>query len=120
MLNFRIQVATLAIQDPDRAAKSLGVATCERQRQIVLETLDWAKLQPFEIQPPTNRATTTESWRSSTELVEIVGDPRRIFEVKACGPPVARWDNMKSRCRAMKAAGAPEPVPMWLWHRNWV
>ena len=79
-LNFRIQVATGALQEREGLARALGRVTCEAQRQVVLETLDAVGVAPFPITVDEEgyyrrvRATVRE-------LVESVGDPARIFEV---------------------------------------
>jgi nicotinic acid phosphoribosyltransferase len=80
MLNFRIQVATVALRDRDEAARALAVATCEREKEIVLETLDWAGIPRFPI------AVDEDGYRRRVlaavrELVAIAGDPGRVFEV---------------------------------------
>lgn len=80
MLHFRIQVATLAHTDPDRLARELGVASCEEERQIVQETLDAVavKAPPIRLDPEGYAGRVHQRAR---ELVAIVGDGARLFEV---------------------------------------
>ncbi|MFY2560800.1 nicotinate phosphoribosyltransferase [Corallococcus terminator] len=79
-LNFRIQVATQALMDRDVLARALARVTCEEQKTIALETLDAVGVKPVPITVDSEgyaqrvRATVKE-------LVDIVEDPARIFEV---------------------------------------
>src|SRR4029077_12532308 len=43
-INFRIQVATMALRDLERLAREVAKVTCQRQREIVLETLEEMKI----------------------------------------------------------------------------
>jgi nicotinate phosphoribosyltransferase len=79
-LNFRIQAATLARRDRDEAAKALAVATCEREREIVLETLDAIDVKPFDIRVD-SAGYRARVLATAKELIEIVGAPERVFEV---------------------------------------
>ncbi len=79
-LNFRIQVATLAATDRSLLDRALTTVTCEEQRSLVIETLD-----AVGVSAP---AMTVDSdgyyarvKAQATELVEIVGDGARLFEV---------------------------------------
>lgn len=79
-LHYRIQVASLALLEPERLPTVVGTVTCEAQRERVLETLDAVGVAA----PPIR--VDTEGYvahvRSTVrELVEVVGDPSRIFEV---------------------------------------
>lgn len=80
MLNFRIQVATLALTDREALAAAVSVVTCERQKEIVHETLD-----SVQVPAPSIRADPEgyfEKVRTSVKrLVRIVENPARIFEV---------------------------------------
>ncbi|MBZ4419450.1 nicotinate phosphoribosyltransferase [Myxococcus sp. RHSTA-1-4] len=79
-LNFRIQVATQALADRDALARALATVTCEEQKAIALETLDAVGVKPVPITVDSEgylrrvRATVKE-------LVDIVEDPARVFEV---------------------------------------
>jgi nicotinic acid phosphoribosyltransferase len=79
-LNFRIQVATQALGDREELARALAVATCEEQKRIALETLDAVGVKAVPI-----RVDTEGYYRrvlaQVRELVEIVQDPNRVFEV---------------------------------------
>ncbi|HVH47416.1 MAG TPA: hypothetical protein VM925_34010 [Labilithrix sp.] len=79
-LHYRIQVATLARTKPEALAKEIGTVTCPRQRELVLETLDAVGVPA----PPI--AVDAQGYfqrvkSAADELVAIVGDPARIFEV---------------------------------------
>jgi nicotinic acid phosphoribosyltransferase len=79
-LRFRIQVATLAKRTPERLAEILSVATCEREKQIILESLDAAGVAPgFEITVDTEGYSQHIRTRAAG-LMELLGDPRRVFE----------------------------------------
>jgi nicotinic acid phosphoribosyltransferase len=79
-LQFRVQVATLAKLSPERLPELLGTVTCDCEREIVLETLANIGHRPsFEI------VVDSEGYFShirerARELIEIVEDPRRVFE----------------------------------------
>ncbi|MCY1020941.1 nicotinate phosphoribosyltransferase [Pyxidicoccus sp. MSG2] len=79
-LNYRIQVATQALADREALASALATVTCEEQKAIALETLDAVGVKPVPITVDTEgylrrvRATVQE-------LIDIVEDPARIFEV---------------------------------------
>lgn len=79
-LHYRIQVATLARRDPSRLAMAVARVPCERQREIIRETLEaiGASAPPIEVEPETYRDHVLDRVRA---LVEIVQDPSRIFEV---------------------------------------
>lgn len=79
-LNFRVQVATQALADRDALARALATVTCEEQKAIALETLDAVGVKPVPITVDSEgylrrvRATVKE-------LIDIVDDPNRLFEV---------------------------------------
>jgi len=79
-LSFRIQVATLAKLHPHTIDTRLCVATCEREREIILETLDAVGVRAPEI------AVDTDGYfkhilDKAVELMGIVGgDPSRVME----------------------------------------
>lgn len=79
-LNYRIQIATMAILDSVALAREVKTVTCQRQADIIRETLDAINIRTPEI------AVDPEGYRARVqktvgELVDIVGDPNRIFEV---------------------------------------
>lgn len=81
-LTFRIQVATLAKLQPNTIDQRLGVATCEREREIILETLDAVGTRA-----PKNGITVDPKGyhrhilERATELLLIVGgDHTRVME----------------------------------------
>ncbi len=78
--NYRIQVATLAVFEPEKLPAAVAELTCEAQRALVLETLDAVKVTP----PPmrVDSEGYVERVRARVaELVEIVGTADRLFEV---------------------------------------
>lgn len=79
-LNFRIQVATQALADREELARALAVVTCEEQKRIALETLDavGVKAVSIRVDPEGYYRRVLAQVR---ELVEIVQDPNRLFEV---------------------------------------
>lgn len=79
-LNYRLQLATLALTDREALAASVARVTCEAQRQVVFETLEALGVRPPKVEVD------TEGYAARVravvnELVEIVGDPTRLFEV---------------------------------------
>jgi nicotinate phosphoribosyltransferase len=79
-LQFRIQVATLAKLAPERLSARLGTVTCEREAEIVRETLDQADTHcDFEIRVD-EEGYFNHIHDRAKELIEIVGDPARLFE----------------------------------------
>ncbi len=79
-LHYRIQVATLARLDPDALPAAVARVSCEAQRDAIRETLD-----AIGVSPPTidvDSAGYVASVRDRVrELVRIVEDPSRVFEV---------------------------------------
>lgn len=79
-LNFRIQVATQALMDRDVLARALARVTCEEQKAIALETLDAVGVKPVPITVDSEGY--SQRVRATVqELIDIVEDPARIFEV---------------------------------------
>ena len=79
-LQFRVQVATLAKLSPERLPELLGTVTCDREREIVLETLATiGHKSSFEIVVDSDGYFSHIEERAR-ELIEIVADPRRVFE----------------------------------------
>jgi nicotinate phosphoribosyltransferase len=79
-LNFRIQVATQALMDREGLARELASVTCEEQKRIALETLDAVGVKGVPIRVDSERYY-QRVLAQVRELVEIVEDPSRIFEV---------------------------------------
>lgn len=79
-LNFRIQVATQALMDREGLARELASVTCEEQKRIALETLDAVGVKGVSIRVDSERYY-QRVLAQVRELVEIVEDPSRIFEV---------------------------------------
>ena len=79
-LNYRIQAATTALLDTDRFHERTPALTCDREREIVEETLD-----AIGMEGPNFTVDTAGYQRAvvnrARELVSIVGDTGRIFEV---------------------------------------
>ena len=79
-LQFRVQVATIAKRFPERLPALLGVVTCERERDIVIETLEGVGVaSSFPIQVDSVGYYNHIRSRAE-ELLRIVDDPRRVFE----------------------------------------
>ena len=79
-LNFRIQVATLAVTNRAALVRSLCAVTCEQEQRIALDTLDGIGAHPVELRVDPG-AYLDRVRAQAAALVEIVGDPARIFEV---------------------------------------
>jgi nicotinic acid phosphoribosyltransferase len=79
-LHYPIQVATLARLHPDQLASAVAHITCQQQAQLVTETLDAVGVAAptMQISPGVYREAVTERLQA---LVDVVGDPSRIFEV---------------------------------------
>ncbi|MCA2978337.1 MAG: nicotinate phosphoribosyltransferase, partial [Myxococcaceae bacterium] len=78
--SYRIQVATVAVLRPDELPAAVATVTCERQRQLVLETLDAVGVPA----PPITVDASGYVERVAAQaraLVEVVGAPERLFEV---------------------------------------
>lgn len=79
-LSYRIQVASLALTAPEQLPKAVGTVTCEAQRELVLRTLDAVQVAAPEVRVDADGY--RERVRARVlELVEIVGQPERLFEV---------------------------------------
>ncbi|RKH35489.1 nicotinate phosphoribosyltransferase [Corallococcus sicarius] len=79
-LNFRIQVATQALQDREALSRALATVTCEEEKRIALETLDQVGVKALPIRVDSEGY--LQRVRAQVkELVDIVEDPSRIFEV---------------------------------------
>jgi nicotinate phosphoribosyltransferase len=79
-LHYRIQIASLAVQDPEALAAEVAVVTCDEQREIVGTVLDavGVKAPPMRADPEGYFARVRAT---VAELTSIVSDPARIFEV---------------------------------------
>lgn len=79
-LNFRIQVATMALLDLDGIAREVQTVTCKAQAEIVRETLDriGIRVPAMVIDPEQYYARVSKTVKG---LIDIVKDPDRIFEV---------------------------------------
>jgi nicotinate phosphoribosyltransferase len=78
--SWRIQVATLAVLEPEALPAAVATVTCEAQRELTLRTLDAVGVRA----PPI--AVDSDGYvrrvRAAAEaLVRVVGDADRIFEV---------------------------------------
>ncbi|RKG67296.1 nicotinate phosphoribosyltransferase [Corallococcus exercitus] len=79
-LNYRVQVATQALQDREALARTLATVSCEEEKRIALETLDQVGVRAVSIRVDSEGY--LQRVRAQVkELVDIVEDPSRIFEV---------------------------------------
>jgi len=79
-LHFRFQVARLALVTAGALKNEIQVATCESEKEIVLETLDAVKVKAPDIKVDTDGYFKGVLARVKA-LIEILKDPNRIFEV---------------------------------------
>jgi len=79
-LHYRIQVATIAKLTPEKLPQLLERVTCEEQRDIVLETLATVGVKAPKIRVVEDLYRAQVNTRVA-ELIEIVEDPKRVFEV---------------------------------------
>lgn len=79
-INFRIQIATLALSTPDLFREQVAIRNCAHEVLLIREVLDeiGVKAPPMEGQPDTYRKSV---FNTAKALVDAVGDPDRIFEV---------------------------------------
>lgn len=79
-LHYRIQVATLALTDEAALAVEVAVVTCEAQRELVREAVDSVgrRAPPMRVDAEGYVRRVEARVR---ELVEVVGDGARLFEV---------------------------------------
>ncbi len=77
-LHFRIQIATAA--KTGKLDERCRFATCEREREIILETFEslGSKAPPIEVRADEYYSSVLDR---ASDLVSIVKDPNRIFEV---------------------------------------
>ncbi|MBL8953914.1 MAG: nicotinate phosphoribosyltransferase [Myxococcaceae bacterium] len=78
--NWRVQVASVARFAPEQLSAAVGVLTCERQKELTLEALDavGVKAPNITVDPDGYRERVRVK---AAELVSILGDAGRIFEV---------------------------------------
>jgi nicotinate phosphoribosyltransferase len=78
--SYRIQVATMEVFEPAALPAAVATVTCEAQRRLVLETLDAVEVRAPAITVD-EAGYVARVRRQALELVQIVGDPTRLFEV---------------------------------------
>jgi len=100
ILNFRIQVATAA--KTGKLDDRCKFATCEREREIILETLDSIGAHAPKIEVRADEYAASVLARAK-DLVSIVENPDRIFEVGMRA--VSCMDQHEIALRAIKEAG---------------
>ena len=102
-LQFRIQIATLARLSPKTLKQRIGVVTCAREREIVLETLDAASVRvDFDI--GVDPAGYQDHIRARAQaLVALCGDASRLME--AGMRAVSCMDQHRLSLEACKDAG---------------
>lgn len=101
-LHHRIQLATAIMSGDPRLIEKVSFATCNRERDIVLETFDSLKRKAPDIQVRPQEYFDAVLARAR-RLVEIVKDPDRIFEVGMRA--VTCMDQHAIALRAIKDAG---------------
>lgn len=101
-LNYRIQIATTALLDSTALAREVQTVTCQRQADIIKETLDAMRLRTPEIKVDSDGYFNRVK-KVADELVGIVGDPDRIFEVGLRAATC--YEQHEIAVRACKAAG---------------
>ena len=79
-INYRIQIATLGLQNPEKLQREVAKVTCEYQRKIIRETLDAVKVKCPDIVVCQEEYFQGVLGRAK-QLVHAVGDPERLFEV---------------------------------------
>ena len=85
-MNYKIQVATLAATDPEALAMEVDRVTCEEHRDIVLELINNASGYKGQRIPKIKINVRPEEYYNHVKdkvkaLIDVVGDPSRIFEV---------------------------------------
>ena len=83
--NYRIQIATLAANDPAALQKEVETVTSEDQKLIIQETVEVVRRLGYTVPELTIEIKEFEYYNhvfnKVKELIEVVGDPNRIFEV---------------------------------------
>lgn len=79
-INFLIQVATLAVSNPELFQKQMAIRNCAEEVIMIRELLDSMKIKapPMEARPEEYRKAV---FNTAKALVQAVEDPDRIFEV---------------------------------------
>lgn len=79
-INYRVQVATLAMQNRAQLEAEVAKVTCEKQKEIILETLEEMKIPAPKIQV-CSAEYQERVFTVVTMLVKAVKNPDRLFEV---------------------------------------
>lgn len=101
-LNYRIQIATMALLDSVSLAREVQTVTCQRQADIIKETLDAINIRTPEINVD-SEGYFARVKKVADDLVGIVSDPDRIFEVGLRAATC--YEQHEIAVRACKAAG---------------
>lgn len=101
-LNYRIQIATMAILDSTSLAREVATVTCQRQAEIIKETLDAINIRTPEIKVDSDGYLARVK-KVADDLVRIVDDPDRIFEVGLRAATC--YEQHEIAARACKAVG---------------
>ena len=108
-LQFRIQIATAYLSSTKGWEDKILYATCESEKEIILETLDSLMIKSFstphnrfKIEVRTNQYY-DDVFNRAKKLVELVGNPDRIFEVGMRG--VSCLEQHEIALEAIKNAG---------------
>lgn len=106
-IQFRIQIATAYLSNTKKWTNKILYATCDREKEIILETLDSLMTgtdssNRFKIQVKSNQYYNDVLTRAQ-KLVAIVGNPDRIFEVGMRG--VSCLEQHEIALTAIKDAG---------------
>lgn len=84
-LSYAIQIATCAILNPNLLAEKIRNVTCEEERNIIYDVMFQLQSLGYNIAIRTPLVCTGEYQdivqKRAQELVDLVGDPNRIFEV---------------------------------------
>lgn len=110
-LNYRIQIATMALLDNVALAREVRTVTCQRQADIIKETLDAINLRVPEITVD-SEGYYKRVLATAKELVSIVGDPNRIFEVGMRSATCVEQHEIA--LKACKEAGIPKTSNVYL------
>lgn len=79
-LAFRMQVATLALTDRAGLERAVSVATCAKEKEILLETLDAVGVRAPRIEVDSD-GYREQVFAQAAAIVKVVEDPSRLFEV---------------------------------------
>ncbi|WP_394826055.1 nicotinate phosphoribosyltransferase [Pendulispora albinea] len=109
-LHYRIQLASLALTEPSALAAEVGTVTCEEQKDIVLSTLDSVGVRAPKVMVD-SEAYFERVRATAANLVRIVGDPARIFEVGLRAATCVKQHELA--LQACKAAGIRRTSHVW-------